>query len=65
MKRILILTILMQILVSGVVVSAQELKFRVSDFYQDQQDLSGQEENRNDGDGVPYAIIKVGSVVKF
>ena len=61
MKRILILTILMQILVSGVVVSAQELKFRVSDFYQDQQDLSGQEENRNDGDGVPYAIIKVTS----
>ena len=61
MKRILILTILMQILVSGVVVSAQELKFRVSDFYQDQQDLSGQEENRDDGDGFLYAVIKVTS----
>ena len=61
MKRILIVIILIQLLVGWGVVRAQELKFRVSDFYQDQQDLSGQEENRDDGDGVLYAVIKVTS----
>lgn len=43
MKKILILTLLMQILTGWVVVRAQELKFRVAEFYQDRQDLSGQE----------------------
>ena len=42
-------------------VRAQDLKFRVVEFYQDQQDLSGQEENRDDGDGALYAVIKVTS----
>ena len=51
----------MQILIGWVVVRAQELKFRVAEFYQDQQDLSGQEENRDDGDGFLYAVIKVTS----
>ena len=40
---------------------SQELKFRVSDFYQDQQDLTAQEEARDDGDGFVYAVIKVTS----
>ena len=61
MKRILILTLLMQMLTGWVVVRAQELKFRVAEFYQDRQDLSGQEENRDDGDGALYAVIKVTS----
>ena len=43
------------------VVRAQELKFCVAEFYLDQQDLSAQEENRDDGDGALYAIIKVTS----
>ena len=61
MKRILILTIFLQMLTGWVVVRAQELKFRVAEFYQDRQDLSGQEENRDDGDGALYAVIKVTS----
>ena len=61
MKRILILTIFMQMLTGWAVVRAQELKFRIAEFYQDQQDLTAQEENREDGDGTPYAIIKVTS----
>ena len=61
MKRILILTLLMQMLTGWVVVRAQELKFRVAEFYQDRQDLSGQEENSDDGDGALYAVIKVTS----
>lgn len=40
---------------------AQELKFRVADFYQDQQDLTAQEENKKDDDGRLYAVIKVTS----
>ena len=48
-------------LTGWVVVRAQELKFRVAEFYQDRQDLSGQEENRDDGDGALYAVIKVTS----
>ena len=48
-------------LTGWVVVRAQELKFRVAEFYQDRQDLSGQEENRDDGDGALYAIIKLTS----
>ena len=40
---------------------AQDLKFSIADFYQDQQDLTAQEENRDDGDGTPYAVIKVTS----
>ena len=52
MKKILILTLLMQIFTGWVVVRAQELKFRVAEFYQDRQDLSGQEENRDDGETI-------------
>ena len=40
---------------------SQELEFRVADFYQDQQDLTAQEEARDDGDGFVYAVIKVTS----
>ena len=61
MKRILLLTIFLQILASLGYIRAQELKFRVAEFYQDQQDLTGQEENRDDGDGALYAVIKVTS----
>ena len=61
MKRILLLSLLMQMLTGWAFVRAQDLKFRVVEFYQDQQDLSGQEENRDDGDGALYAVIKVTS----
>ena len=61
MKRILLLTIFLQILAGLGYIRAQELKFRVAEFYQDQQDLTGQEENRDDGDGALYAVIKVTS----
>lgn len=40
---------------------AQELKFRVADCYQDQQDLAAQKAGRLDGDGKLYAVIKVTS----
>ena len=59
MKRILLLTIFLQTLAGLGYIRAQELKFRVAEFYQDQQDLTGQEENRDDGDGALYAVIKV------
>ena len=61
MKRILLLTIFLQTLAGLGYIRAQELKFRVAEFYQDQQDLTGQEENRDDGDGALYAVIKVTS----
>ena len=63
MKKFLILTIFLQMLAGfGIAgAQAQELKFRVAEFYQDQQDLTGQEENRDDGDGALYAVIKVTS----
>ncbi|MGM9679173.1 MAG: PEGA domain-containing protein, partial [Bacteroidaceae bacterium] len=41
--------------------NSQELKFRVAEFYQDQQDLTAQEEARDDGDGSVYAVVKVTS----
>ena len=40
---------------------AQTSKFRVAEFYLDQQDMAAQLENRNDGDGYLYAVIKVTS----
>lgn len=43
------------------IAEAQESKFRVAEFYQDLQDLTAQEENRDDGDGALYAVIKVTS----
>ena len=61
MKRFLILTFFLQMLAGFGIARAQELKFRVAEFYQDQQDLTGQEENRDDGDGALYAVIKVTS----
>ena len=63
MKKFLILTIFLQMLAGFGIAGAQEqeLKFRVAEFYQDQQDLTGQEENRDDGDGALYAVIKVTS----
>ena len=61
MKRILLLTIFLQTLAGLGYLRAQELKFRVAEFYQDQQDLTAQEENRDDGDGALYAVIKVTS----
>lgn len=59
MKRLLFLISLIQFTVYLSGVKAQELKFRVAEFYQDQQDLTAQEEGRDDGDGVLYSIIKV------
>lgn len=61
MKRLFLFVFLMQLSVCLVGIKAQELKFRIADFYQDQQDLTAQEENRDDGDGTPYAVIKVSS----
>lgn len=43
------------------IAEAQESKFRVAEFYKDLQDLTAQEENRDDGDGALYAVIKVTS----
>lgn len=42
-------------------ISAQELKFRIEECYQDQMDQAAQKENRLDEDGKVYAIIKVTS----
>ena len=61
MMRILLSPLLLRLLAGLGAVQAQELKFRVAEFYQDQQDLTAQEEHRDDGDGRPYAVIKVTS----
>ena len=61
MRRLLLLMILVQLPACWNGTQAQDLKFRIAEFYQDQQDLTAQEENREDGDGTPYAIIKVTS----
>ena len=61
MKRFLILTFFLQMLAGFSIAEAQESKFQVAEFYQDLQDLTAQEENRDDGDGALYAVIKVTS----
>ena len=61
MKRLLLLTLLMQLAACLDCINAQGLQFRVAEFYQDQQDLTAQEEARDDGDGALYAVIKITS----
>ena len=61
MRRLLLLMLLVQLSACWNGIQAQDLKFSIADFYQDQQDLTAQEENRDDGDGTPYAVIKVSS----
>ena len=61
MRRLFLLMILIQLSACWNGTQAQDLKFSIADFYQDQQDLTAQEENRDDGDGTPYAVIKVSS----
>ena len=61
MRRLLLLMLLVQLSACWNGTQAQDLKFSIADFYQDQQDLTAQEENRDDGDGTPYAVIKVSS----
>lgn len=51
----------LQMLAGFGIAEAQESKFQVAEFYQDLQDLTAQEENRDDGDGSLYAVIKVTS----
>ena len=58
-RRFLLSLLLTQLAVCWNVICAQELKFRVTEFYQDQQDMTAHEEARDDGDGAVYAIIKV------
>lgn len=59
MKRTYILTVFL--LFCCGFLRAQTSKFRVAEFYLDQQDMAAQLENRNDGDGYLYAVIKVTS----
>ena len=61
MRRLFLLMLLIQLSACWNGTQAQDLKFSIADFYQDQQDLTAQEENRDDGDGTPYAVIKVSS----
>lgn len=64
MKRFLLLLLLAEHLLGLMPTIAQDLKFRVADFQQDQFDLTAKELDKNDGDGYAYALIKVTSDVE-
>lgn len=66
MKRLAAVLIILLGLFPGVpVADAQELKFSIiSDIEADPFDMTAREVNRNDGDGYPYAIIKVTSDIE-
>lgn len=65
MKRLITTLFFATILMGTLVSNAQELKFSIiEDIKPDPLDMTAREENRNDGDGYAYAIIKVTSDVE-
>lgn len=65
MKRLAVPFILLGLFLGIPVADAQELKFSIiSDIEADPFDMTAREVNRNDGDGYPYAIIKVTSDIE-
>lgn len=64
MRKILKIILLLQLLIASDGILAQELKFRVDHFGQDQMDMAAKVEGRDDGDGSIYAVIKVTSDIE-